>query len=108
MLAYLMAHMFVIGTVTSGATAWASIMSMFSNPFADIGDFLLVVGVTFHAINGIRVLLLELTPLSGKPIRPDYPYKIQTLGPGQKSILYAAVIMAALSGIIAVYVVWGL
>lgn len=107
MLAYLMAHMFVIGTVTNGAAAFGSIMSMFSNPFADMGDFLLVVGITFHAINGIRVLLLELTPLAGRPIRPDYPFKIQSLGLGQRAILYAAVVMAVLSGIIAVYVVWG-
>jgi succinate dehydrogenase cytochrome b subunit len=108
MIAYLIAHMFVIGTVTSGATAFGSIMSMFSNPFADIGDFLLVMGAAFHAVNGIRVLLLELTPLAGRPMRPDFPYRIQSLGPGQKSILYAAVVMAVLSGIIAVYVVWGL
>jgi succinate dehydrogenase / fumarate reductase, cytochrome b subunit len=108
MLAYLIMHMFVIGTVTSGASAWGSIISMFSNPFADIGDFLLVAGAAFHAVNGIRVLLLELTPVAGRAMRPDYPYRIQSLGLGQKSILYAAIIMAVLSGIIAMYVVWGL
>ena len=107
MLAYLMMHVFVTGTVTSGANAWESIISMFSNPFADIGDLLLVVGATFHAVNGIRVLLLELTPLVGRPARPDYPYNTRSLGTAQRSILYAAVIMAVLSGVITIYVIWG-
>ena len=67
-------------------------------------DLLLIVGVAFHAVNGIRVLLLELTPLTGKARRPDYPYKSQSLGRGQRSILNTAIISAILTGIVALYV----
>ncbi len=107
MLVYLTFHIFVIGSVASGADVWRSVMSTFSNPFADIGDLLMIAGAAFHAVNGVRVLLLELTPLTGRPARPDYPYKAQSLGTGQRSIIYAAIFMAVLALVIATYYIWG-
>lgn len=103
LLAYLFFHIFVTGSMASGQQAWDGIMGMLFNPLAHIGELLVVVGATFHGINGIRVMLLELTSLVGHPIRPDYPYKTQMLGKGQQSILYMAMIMAGLSTIAGIF-----
>ncbi|MEK6987231.1 MAG: hypothetical protein AABX97_03935 [Candidatus Thermoplasmatota archaeon] len=103
LLVYLFFHIFVTGSITSGEQAWEGLMGMLFNPLAHIGELLVVVGATFHGINGIRVMLLELTSLVGHPIRPDYPYKTQMLGKGQQSILYTAMIMAGLSTIAGIF-----
>jgi len=107
LLVYLFFHIFVTGTITSGQGAWDSIMSVLLNPLAHVGEILVVVGATFHGINGIRMMLLELTSLVGKPMRPDYPYKAQSLGKGQRSILWTATIMAGLSTIAGIVLLWG-
>ncbi len=106
-LTYLFFHIFVTGTVGGSRAVWEGMMLLFSNPFARTGELLLLVGSTFHGINGIRVVLLELTGFVGRPARPDYPYKAQSLGPGQRSLLYAAIIMAGLSVIVGLIILWG-
>lgn len=108
LLVYLFFHIFVTGTITSGKDAWEGLMAMLLNPLAHIGELLVVVGAVFHGINGIRVMLLELTSLAGKPARPDYPYKVQSLSKGQQSILWIATIMAGLSTIAGIVILWGL
>ena len=106
LLVYLFFHIFVTGSITGGADAWDGLMGMLFNPLAHIGELLVVVGATFHGINGVRIMLLELTSLVGHPIRPDYPYKVQSLGKGQQSILLTAGIMAGLSLIVGVFVLF--
>ncbi len=108
LLVYLFFHIFVTGTITVSPSAWDGLMGMLLNPLAHIGELLVVVGATFHGINGVRVMLLELTSLVGHPIRPDYPYKVQMLGKGQQSILYTAMIMAGLSMVAGIIFLWGL
>lgn len=112
-LAYLFFHIFVTGTIVpgpdgvpGGQDVFAGLMGMLFNPVAHIGELLVVVGATFHGINGIRVMLLELTKLVGHPIRPDYPYKTQMLGKGQQSILLTAMLMAGLSAIAGVFILF--
>lgn len=112
-LGYLFFHIFVIGTIVGGPDGipggqdvFSGLMGMLFNPVAHIGELLVVVGATFHGINGIRVMLLELTRLIGHPIRPDYPYKTQSLGKGQQSILLTAMIMAGLSTIAGIFILF--
>ena len=102
-LVYLFFHIFVTGSITGGREAWDGLMGILFNPLAHLGELLVIVGATFHGINGLRVMLLELTALVGHPIRPDYPYKTQSLGKGQQSILYTAMIMAGLSTIAGIF-----
>ena len=106
LLVYLFFHIFVTGSMASGQAAWDGMMGLLFNPLAHIGELLVVVGATFHGINGIRVMLLELTSLVGHPIRPDYPYKTQMLGKGQQSILYTAMIMAGLSTVAGIFILF--
>ncbi len=112
-LVYLFFHIFVTGTIVpgpggvpGGRDVFSGLMGMLFNPLAHIGELLVVVGATFHGINGIRVMLLELTRLVGHPIRPDYPYKVQMLGKGQQSILLMAMIMAGLSTIVGMFILF--
>ncbi len=106
-LIYLIFHVFVTGTVASGSASWTGTMNTLHNPIADFGELLVVVGAVFHAVNGIRVMLLELSPLVGKPARPDYPYKPTSLGRGQRSILYVGLVMSVLAIIGAGLALWG-
>ena len=112
-LAYLFFHIFVTGSIVpgpdgvpGGQDVFSGLMGMLFNPLAHIGELLVVVGATFHGINGIRVMLLEVTKLVGHPIRPDYPYKTQSLGKGQQSILLTAMLMAGLSAIAGVFILF--
>ncbi len=112
-LAYLFLHIFITGTIVGGPDGvpggqdlFSGVMAMLFNPLAHIGELLVVVGATFHGINGIRVMLLELTRLVGHPIRPDYPYKVQSLGKGQQSILLTAMVMAGLSAIAGIFILF--
>ncbi len=112
-LVYLFFHIFVTGSIVpgpdgvpGGQDVFSGLMSMLFNPLAHIGELLVVVGATFHGINGIRVLLLEATKLVGHPIRPDYPYKTQSLNRGQQSILLTAMLMAGLSAIAGVFILF--
>jgi succinate dehydrogenase / fumarate reductase cytochrome b subunit len=43
-------------------------------PFV-VGEYLVFVAFAFHAINGIRLVLIELGIGVGKPIEPIYPYR---------------------------------
>jgi len=99
LLVYLFFHVFVTSTVAGGPSMWEGIMATLENPLAHFGEFLVFVGVIFHGVNGVRILLLELSPLVGTPSRPDYPYKVQSLGRGQRSILYLSAVMTALAAI---------
>ncbi len=112
-LVYLFFHIFITGTIVGGPDGvpggedvFSSLMGMLFNPVAHIGELLVVVGATFHGINGIRVMFLELTKLVGHPIRPDYPYKVQSLGKGQQSILLTAMVMAGLSTIAGIFILF--
>ncbi len=112
-LVYLFFHIFITGSIVpgpdgvpGGQDVFSGLMGMLFNPVAHIGELLVVVGATFHGINGIRVMLLEITKLIGHPIRPDYPYKVQSLGKGQQSILLTAMIMAGLSAIAGVFILF--
>ncbi len=107
-LVYLFFHIFVTSSITFGDSTWTGLMGILKNPLAHIGELLVIVGAAFHGVNGIRVVLLEATALVGKPLRPDYPYKVQSLGKGQQTILWTAMIMAGLSTIAGIIVLWGL
>ena len=106
-LAYLFFHILVTGTIVDGRGPWEATMAGLSNPIAHLAEWLVVVAAAFHATNGIRVVLLELSPFVGKPARPDYPYAVQSLGKVQRSLLYAAICMASLAGVAGIVILWG-
>ncbi len=91
MLAYFTLHIFVTGVRINGPEQWAATMHFFKSPFFKIGEFLVFLAFAYHAINGIRLILVELAFLIGKPGLPAYPYSNSTLR--QRPLLIAAMVL---------------
>ena len=75
-LLFLLLHL-TMTTVFSiqGKDVWEATMSMLHNPWFKFGEYLVVVALIYHALNGLRLILQELGFLMGKPIPPIYPYR---------------------------------
>jgi succinate dehydrogenase / fumarate reductase cytochrome b subunit len=97
-LAYFLMHIFVTGRRVGGPEQWERIMAIFRNPLFKVGEFLVFLAFAYHAINGIRLVLVELGYTLGKPGLPAYPYDYSTLR--QRPLFVAAMIVAAVLMII--------
>lgn len=58
-----------------GQDVWEATMAILRNPWFKVGEYLVVVAFSYHALNGLRLILQELGYLLGKPIPPIYPWK---------------------------------
>jgi succinate dehydrogenase / fumarate reductase cytochrome b subunit len=58
---YLGAHIIIISTAHFGSDGetFNSLMKFFDNPLAILLDLLLVVAVLYHALNGVRIILMD-------------------------------------------------
>jgi succinate dehydrogenase / fumarate reductase cytochrome b subunit len=82
LLLYFLLHIFVTSARAFGSEAWAASMGAVSGPagtarglFFTVGEFLVFSAFAFHAVNGVRLVLVELGWAIGKPIEPIYPYR---------------------------------
>ena len=75
LLFYFLLHIFVTSARAFGPEAWATSMGMVSGPLFVVGEFLVFAAFAFHAANGIRLVVIELGWIIGKPIEPIYPYR---------------------------------
>jgi succinate dehydrogenase / fumarate reductase cytochrome b subunit len=101
MLLYFLLHIFVTGSRAEGAEKWEGWMNFFSQShFFAIGEFLVFLGFIFHAVNGIRLILVELGLLVGKPGLPAYPYGYSTLRqrPAVIGVFCIVAILAIIAG----------
>ena len=92
-LAYFIMHIFVTARRLGGEEQWESTMEFFGNPVFKAGEFLVVLAFAFHAINGIRLVFVELGWLIGKPGVPAFPYSYSTLR--HKPVFVVAMVLAA-------------
>ena len=92
-LAYFLMHIFVTGSRVGGPERWDAAMAFFNSPFFKFGEFTVFLAFAFHALNGIRLIFLELGYLLGKPGLPSYPYSYSTL---RQRPLFVAVMVIAL------------
>jgi succinate dehydrogenase / fumarate reductase cytochrome b subunit len=97
-LAYFLMHIFVTGTRLGGPEKWDSTMAYFGKPAFKAGEFLVFLAFAYHAINGMRLVLVELGYLIGKPGLPAYPYNYSTLR--QRPLFVAVMVIAAVLMII--------
>jgi succinate dehydrogenase / fumarate reductase cytochrome b subunit len=72
---YLILHIFVTSSRMYGEEAYLSAHELINNPIMDIGLFIVMAGILFHGVNGLRLILNEFGLLLGKPKRPEYPYR---------------------------------
>ena len=99
LLAYFAMHIFVTSARVLGPESWEQAMGVVSGPLFRIGEYLVFAAFAFHAVNGIRLALIELGFAVGRPIEPVYPYATSV---GRQRRLARAVVMIA-----AVVALWG-
>jgi succinate dehydrogenase / fumarate reductase cytochrome b subunit len=92
-LAYFIMHIFVTGARLGGPQQWDSEMATLGKPIFKFGEFLVFLAFAYHAINGIRLIIVELGYMLGKPGLPSYPYSYSTMR--QKPLLVVIMIVAA-------------
>ncbi len=94
LLTYFVLHILVTSSRALGQGAWESAMGAVSGGFFKIGEFLVFAAFAFHAVNGIRLVLVELGIGIGKPIEPVYPYR--TSVDVQRPLAIGVMILAAI------------
>ncbi|MDA4125230.1 MAG: hypothetical protein OK438_07285 [Thaumarchaeota archaeon] len=107
-LLYVIGHLgdtsfFVGGPIGGGPSqsSWAFISNIVENSFGHLILVLVVLMVTFHGINGIRLILAEFGLFFKKPSAIDYPYTPKTLKSVQRPIFWLAVVMGVLAALLA-------
>lgn len=74
LIVFLIFHIFVTSSRLLGKEVWEPIMALTHHPVFQAVEFLIFVGFAFHALNGVRLLLVELGFAVGRPEEPVYPY----------------------------------
>jgi succinate dehydrogenase / fumarate reductase cytochrome b subunit len=99
LLTYFLMHLFVTSARVFGPEAWKKAMDAVTGPAFTVGEYLVFLAFAFHAVNGIRLALIELGFAVGPPIEPVYPYATSV---GRQRPLALAVMLIA--GVLAI---WG-
>ncbi|MCC7119489.1 MAG: succinate dehydrogenase, cytochrome b556 subunit [Anaerolineales bacterium] len=94
LVAYMVLHIVETANRMRGEQAWAELMALFASPPFKVIEYLLFALAVFHAMNGIRLFLVELAFFSGKPQEPVYPYKSSVLK--HRPLTYVVMILAGL------------
>ena len=79
LIAYMVLHIIETANRIRGEEAWESLMALFASPPFRVIEYLLFVMAVFHAMNGIRLMLIEFGLFLGKPKDPVYPYQTSVL-----------------------------
>jgi succinate dehydrogenase / fumarate reductase cytochrome b subunit len=98
LLAYFLLHIVLTSARTLGPTAWAQAMRAVQGPVFVLGEYLVFTAFVLHAVNGLRLVLLELGVGVGRPIEPVYPYR--TSVHVQRPLAVGAMVLAALVAVI--------
>ena len=62
LLIYLILHLFTLSSINSGGAAYDQTMKAMDRPLIKAGELILIWVVLFHALNGFRLILLNLIP----------------------------------------------
>ncbi len=98
LLLYFLLHIVVTTSRAFGSESWERAMGAVSGPMFKVGEYLVFAAFAFHAVNGLRLVIVELGWGVGKPIEPVYPYKTSVDAQRALAIgaLLVAVVVAAL------------
>lgn len=106
-MAYFVAHVFTTGDILMGKDAWQMLMETLNEPLAHVGMLLLLAGIGFHTINGLRLILAEFGFILGRPKRPDYPYIPTSLNRVQRGLLILAAMFSGLAMVLGWLFIFG-
>jgi succinate dehydrogenase / fumarate reductase cytochrome b subunit len=93
-LLYFLLHILVTTSRAFGMETWEYWMGVVTHPIFAVGEFLVYAAFCIHALNGIRLILVEFGIATGKPIEPVYPYR--TAVHKQRPLLVVMMVFAAL------------
>ncbi|HEX7484756.1 MAG TPA: hypothetical protein VF332_01285 [Vicinamibacterales bacterium] len=101
LLAYFVLHIVITSSRALGEHAWARAMGSVTGPVFRVGEYLVFAAFAFHALNGIRLALVELGFAIGNPIEPVYPYRtsVDEQRPLAIGVMIFAAILAIVGGI---------
>jgi succinate dehydrogenase / fumarate reductase cytochrome b subunit len=100
-LGFFLLHIFASSARMYGPESWNAAMKILQNPILKLGEFLVFVAFAFHALNGIRLILVELGLAVGKAEEPIFPYKssINNQRPLMVVVMVLAGILIAFGGV---------
>ena len=93
LLLYFLMHILVTTSRAFGPESWEKAMGAVTGPMFKAGEYMVFAAFAFHAVNGIRLVIVELGWGVGKPIEPVYPYK--TSVDAQRALAIVALLVAA-------------
>ncbi len=101
LLLYFVLHIVVTSSRAFGEQAWARAMGTVTGPLFTVGEFLVFAAFAFHAVNGVRLVLVELGVAIGQPIEPVYPYRtaVHEQRPLAIGVMVVAAVLAAVGGL---------
>jgi len=94
LIAYMVLHIVETANRIRGEEAWAWLMALFASPPFKVIEYLLFALAVYHAMNGVRLLLVELGFFLGKPKEPVYPYSTSVLR--HRPLTYVIMILAGI------------
>ncbi|MGZ6276733.1 MAG: succinate dehydrogenase, cytochrome b556 subunit [Syntrophales bacterium] len=94
LLLFFLMHIFASSVRICGPESWAAAMKILKNPVLRLGEFCVFVIFAFHALNGIRLILIELGLAVGKAEEPIYPYKSSLNN--QRPLMVIAMVLVAI------------
>ncbi len=100
-LTYFLLHIVVTSSRAFGEASWQSAMGRVTGPVFTVGEYLVFAAFAFHAINGIRLVFVELGFGIGKPFEPVYPYRtsVDVQRPLAVVVLLVAAALAVAGGL---------
>ena len=113
-LLYVLGHLgdtsfFVGGPTGTGpsASSWSFMSNLVENSFGHLLLVLIVLVVTFHGLNGIRLILSEFGVIFKRPGPIEYPYRPRSLNSLQWYMIVAAIAVALIAAAIAWSILFG-
>ena len=94
LLLYLLMHIVVTSARVFGEATWRVTMAAVAHPVFRVGEYLVFAAFAYHALNGVRLILVELGIGLGRPAVPIYPYVSSVRR--QRPLLIACMVLAAL------------
>ena len=74
-LVFFLLHIFASSARMCGPESWNAAMQILKSPILRLGEFVVFAAFIFHALNGIRLICIELGLAVGKAEEPVFPYK---------------------------------
>lgn len=94
LLLYLLMHIVLTSARVFGEATWRAAMAAVAHPVFKVGEYLVFAAFAYHALNGIRLILVELGIGLGRPAVPIYPYVSSVRR--QRPLLIGCMVLAAL------------